>query len=102
MPAEPTPATGATPAAGATPAGSTASGSGAHGYHPGEAGAFRSGDAPRRLAQAALRDIPWEVGVAKPDAAVVVDGITRTFGGLTAVAGDHPAIPRGGARAPAR
>src|SRR3954468_23252643 len=90
MPAEPTPATGA------TPAGSTASGSGAHGYHPEEAGAFRSGDAPRRLAQAALRDIPWEVGVAKPDAAVVVDGITRTFGGLTAVAVDHLEIQRGG------
>src|SRR3954452_1039885 len=60
------------------------------------AGAFRSGDAPRRLAQAALRYIPWEVGVAKPDAAVVVDGITRTFGGLTAVAVDHLEIQRGG------
>ena len=90
MPAEPTPPTGA------TPSGSTASGSGTHGYHPDEAGAFRSGDAPRRLAQAALRDIPWEVGVAKPDAAVVVDGITRTFGGLTAVAVDHLEIQRGG------
>src|SRR3954449_11501604 len=84
MPAEP------------TPAGATASGSGAHGYHPGEAGAFRSGDAPRRLAQAALRDIPWEVGVAKPDPAVVVDGITRTFGGLTAVSVDHLEVQRGG------
>src|SRR3954452_9395358 len=89
MPAEPTPT-------GATPSGSTASGSGAHGYHPEEAGAFRSGDAPRRLAQAALRDIPWEIGVAKPDAAVVVDGITRTFGGLTAVAVAHLEIQRGG------
>src|SRR4051794_21193226 len=84
MPAEP------------TPAGATASGSGAHGYHPEEAGAFRSGEAPRRLAQAALRDLPWEVGVAKPDPAVVVDGITRTFGGLTAVSVDHLEIQRGG------
>ena len=90
MPAEPTPPTGA------TPSGSTASGGGPHGYHPDEAGAFRSGDTPRRLAQAALRDIPWEVGVAKPDPAVVVDGITRTFGGLTAVAVDHLEIQRGG------
>src|SRR4051794_41569115 len=84
MPAEP------------TPTGASASGSGAHGYHPEEAGAFRSGDEPRRLAQAALRDVPWEVGVAKPDAAVVVDGITRTFGGLTAVSVDHLEIQRGG------
>src|SRR5919199_5192723 len=73
MPAEPTPAE-------PTTAGATASGAGG----------------PRRLAQAALRDIPWEVGVAKPDPAVVVDGITRTFGGLTAVAVDHLEIQRGG------
>src|SRR3954468_7711448 len=79
-----------------TPAGATASGSGAHGYHPDEAGAFRSGDAPRRLAQLALRDLPWEVGVSKPDPAVVVDGVTRTFGGLTAVSVDHLEIQRGG------
>src|SRR3954467_10800880 len=84
MPAEP------------TPTGASASGSGAHGYHPEEAGAFRRGDEPRRLAQAALRDIPWEVGVAKPDPAVVVDDITRTFGGLSAVAVDHLEIQRGG------
>ena len=75
MPADPTPH-GATAAGGATP----------HGYHPGAQGGFRSGDAPQRLAQAALRDVPWEIGVPKPDAAVVVDGVTRTFGGLTAVA----------------
>jgi branched-chain amino acid transport system ATP-binding protein len=68
----------------------------AHGYHPGDAGAFRSGDAPRRLAQAALKDVPWEVGVAKPDPAIVVDGVTRTFGGLTAVSVDHLEIERGG------
>jgi neutral amino acid transport system ATP-binding protein len=52
--------------------------------------------APQRLAQAALKDLPWEVGVAKPDAAVVVDGVTRVFGGLTAVSVDHLEIQRGG------
>jgi neutral amino acid transport system ATP-binding protein len=56
----------------------------------------QGGPAPRRLAQAALRDVPWEVGVAKPDPIVVVDGVTRTFGGLTAVAVDHLEIQRGG------
>jgi neutral amino acid transport system ATP-binding protein len=60
------------------------------------AGQWRSGDAPRRLAQAALKDLPWEVGVAKPDPAVVVDDVRRTFGGLTAVAVDHLEIQRGG------
>ena len=55
-----------------------------------------SGDAPQRLAQIALRDLPWEIGVAKPDPAVVVDGVTRTFGGLTAVSVDHLEIQRGG------
>jgi branched-chain amino acid transport system ATP-binding protein len=60
-------------------------------------GAHASGKAaPRRLAQAALRDLPWEVGVAKPDPAIVVDGVTRTFGGLTAVSVDHLEIQRGG------
>jgi neutral amino acid transport system ATP-binding protein len=52
--------------------------------------------APRRLAAAALKDIPWEVGVAKPDPAIVVDGVTRTFGGLTAVSVDHLEVQRGG------
>jgi neutral amino acid transport system ATP-binding protein len=52
--------------------------------------------APRRLAQAALRDVPWEVGVAKLDPAIVVDDVIRTFGGLTAVAVEHLEIQRGG------
>jgi neutral amino acid transport system ATP-binding protein len=52
--------------------------------------------APQRLAQAALKDLPWEVGVAKPDPAIVVDGVTRSFGGLTAVSVDHLEIQRGG------
>src|ERR687889_733411 len=86
-----------------TPHGSTAAGgAGApkaaepHGYHPGQAGSFRSGDTPQRLAQIALRDVAWEVGVAKPDPAIVVDGVTRTFGGLTAVSVDHLEIQRSG------
>src|SRR3954470_12027709 len=80
------------------PPGSTAaSGASApHGYHPGQEGGFRSGDAPQRLAQAALRDVAWEVGVSKPDPAIVVDGVTRTFGGLTAVSVDHLEVQRGG------
>jgi neutral amino acid transport system ATP-binding protein len=64
---------------------------GAHG-----ATAWRSGDAPRREAQAALKDVPWEVGVAKPDPVIVVDDVRRNFGGLTAVAVDHLEIQRGG------
>src|SRR3954454_16656472 len=85
MPADPMPARPGAP----EPPG----GSGAHAASPDPA-APRG--APRRAAQAALRDIPWEVGVAKPDPIVVVDDITRTFGGLTAVAVDHLEIQRGG------
>jgi neutral amino acid transport system ATP-binding protein len=58
--------------------------------------AWRSGDLPRREAQAALKDVPWEVGVAKPDPVIVVDDVRRTFGGLTAVSVDHLEIQRGG------
>src|SRR3954471_9998050 len=79
------------------PPGATASGASAsQGYHPDQAGGFRSGDTPMRLAQTALRDVAWEVGVSKPDPAIVVDGVTRTFGGLTAVAVDHLEVQRGG------
>src|SRR3954465_11726057 len=55
-----------------------------------------AGRVPHRLAQAALKDLPWDVGVAKPDPVVVVDSVTRTFGGLTAVSVDHLEIQRGG------
>ncbi|WNV77413.1 ABC transporter ATP-binding protein [Geodermatophilus sp. DSM 44513] len=75
------------------PADSQPSGAHAASLSPGLPGADR---APRRLAQTALRDVPWEVGVAKPDPAIVVDGVTRTFGGLTAVAVDHLEVQRGG------
>src|SRR3954454_18051854 len=81
MPADPTPR-------GSSPAGASGT--------PGERPAFRHGDAPQRLAQVALRDVPWDVGVAKPDPAIVVDGVTRSFGGLTAVSVDHLEIERGG------
>jgi neutral amino acid transport system ATP-binding protein len=101
MPADPTPHGASASGAGASGAGSSGAGSsqvgGADtGYHPERAGGWKSGDAPQRLARTALRDLPWEVGVAKPDPAVVVDGVTRTFGGLTAVSVDHLEVQRGG------
>src|ERR687890_492496 len=89
MPADPTPH-GATASGAGGPGGAATPGS------PEPARGWQSGDAPQRLAQAALRDLPWEVGVAKPDPAVVVDGVTRTFGGLTAVSVDHLEVQRGG------
>jgi branched-chain amino acid transport system ATP-binding protein len=69
---------------------------GAAGPQPHGATAWQSGDAPHRLAQIALRDVPWEVGVAKPDPVIVVDDVRRSFGGLTAVSVDHLEIQRGG------
>jgi neutral amino acid transport system ATP-binding protein len=63
---------------------------------PSGATAASSGGQPRRLAQAALKDLPWDVGVAKPDPAIVVDNVRRTFGGLTAVSVEHLEIQRGG------
>ncbi len=44
---------------------------------------------------AALADLPREPGVAKPDPILVVDHVTRSFGGLTAVDVDHLEIQRG-------
>src|SRR3954464_5472351 len=46
-------------------------------------------------ARAALKDVPREPGAPKPDPVVVVDGVRRTFGGLTAVDVDHVEIQRG-------
>jgi neutral amino acid transport system ATP-binding protein len=46
-------------------------------------------------AAAALKDVPPEPGVAKPDPILVVDGLRRNFGGLTAVDVDHLEIQRG-------
>src|SRR5829696_10019885 len=100
MPAEPTPhgasASGAGSSGAASGAGASRAGAPESGYHPERTGGWTSGDAPQRLAQIALRELPWEIGVAKPDPAVVVDGVTRTFGGLTAVSVDHLEVQRGG------
>ena len=42
-----------------------------------------------------LAGVPAEPGVAKPDALVVADGITRAFGGLQAVDVEHLELQRG-------
>src|SRR5690606_32927552 len=46
-------------------------------------------------AREALRDLPNDPGVPKPDPIVVGDDITRTFGGLKAVDVEHIEIQRG-------
>jgi len=46
-------------------------------------------------ARAALRDVPPEPGSAKPDPILVVDGVRRSFGGVTAVDVDHVEVQRG-------
>jgi neutral amino acid transport system ATP-binding protein len=43
----------------------------------------------------ALADVPAEPGATKPDPILVADGVTRRFGGLTAVDVDHLEIQRG-------
>lgn len=68
----------------------------AGGAHAASLDPAATGGAPRLLARAALRDVAWEVGVPKPDPAIVVDGVTRSFGGLTAVSVDHLEVQRGG------
>jgi neutral amino acid transport system ATP-binding protein len=42
-----------------------------------------------------LAGVPAEPGAAKPDPILVADGVTRRFGGLTAVAVDHVEVQRG-------
>ena len=42
-----------------------------------------------------LAGVPAEPGVAKPGAILVADGVTRRFGGLTAVEVDHLEVQRG-------
>lgn len=46
-------------------------------------------------ARAALADVAWEPGVAKPDPILVADNVVRRFGGLTAVDIDHLEVQRG-------
>ncbi len=94
MPAEPRPGSAPEPH-GATAYGATGDAPPARSGTVPEA-AWHSGDAPRRLAQHALKDVPWEVGVAKPDPVVGVVDVRRTFGGLTAVHVDHLEVQRGG------
>src|SRR4051794_23776537 len=43
----------------------------------------------------AVHSVPHEPGAAKPDPVVIVNGIRRTFGGLTAVDVEHLEIQRG-------
>ncbi|MBX7159808.1 MAG: ABC transporter ATP-binding protein [Acidimicrobiia bacterium] len=47
------------------------------------------------MPESALAGVVAEVGVAKPDAVIVADGVRRTFGGLVAVDVDHLEIQRG-------
>jgi neutral amino acid transport system ATP-binding protein len=45
--------------------------------------------------RSALADVPHEPGVAKPDPILIVDGVRRRFGGLTAVDVGHLEVQRG-------
>jgi neutral amino acid transport system ATP-binding protein len=45
--------------------------------------------------RALFQGIPWEPGTAKPDAILVADTVTRSFGGLRAVDVEHLEIQRG-------
>jgi neutral amino acid transport system ATP-binding protein len=59
-------------------------------------GATRSIDGVDSVAaRAALADVPWEPGSAKPDPILVADNVVRRFGGLTAVDVDHVEVQRG-------
>lgn len=53
------------------------------------------GEVDPQACRAALADVAWEPGVAKPDPILVVDEVRRSFGGLTAVDVDHLEIQRG-------
>jgi neutral amino acid transport system ATP-binding protein len=48
-----------------------------------------------RASREAMASVPAEPGVPKPDPILVVDGVRRRFGGLTAVDVDHLEIQRG-------
>jgi len=49
----------------------------------------------KAAALAALRDVAQEPGSAKPDPILIADGVTRRFGGLTAVDVSHLEVQRG-------
>ena len=55
----------------------------------------RTGEVDSVAARAALADVAWEPGVAKPDPILIADGVVRTFGGLRAVDVDHVEVQRG-------
>ncbi len=45
--------------------------------------------------RAAIKELEWTPGIAKPDPIMVVDKLTRSFGGLNAVSVDHLEVQRG-------
>ena len=51
--------------------------------------------AQKEVATKALAAVPHEPGAPKPDPILVADGVTRQFGGLTAVDVEHVEIQRG-------
>jgi neutral amino acid transport system ATP-binding protein len=53
------------------------------------------GDVDPVAARAALSDVAWEPGVAKPNPILVAHEVKRSFGGLLAVDVDHVEIQRG-------
>jgi len=54
-----------------------------------------SGPVDPEACRAALKDVPWEPAVPKPDPILVTDAIRRNFGGLVAVDVDHLEVQRG-------
>ena len=60
-----------------------------------ESQVYRRTDVDVGAARAALKDVPREPGVPKPDPILKADGILRTFGGLRAVDVEHVEIQRG-------
>lgn len=54
-----------------------------------------SSNEKQEAARAALAGVAQEAGSTKPDPILVADGVTRQFGGLTAVDVDHVEIQRG-------
>lgn len=61
---------------------------------PGKQTAAKDGARPI-VDRSVLADVAPEPGVAKPDPVLIVDGVTRQFGGLKAVDVDHLEIQRG-------
>jgi neutral amino acid transport system ATP-binding protein len=53
------------------------------------------GDVDPQASRAALADVAWEPGVAKPDPILIADDVKRSFGGLVAVDVDHVEVQRG-------